>query len=111
MASQGGDGLGHHGEAERVDGVADLGAAAPGADQACLAQDLEVLADGRLRDPEHLGEIARAGLRLGRETPHDAQPDRVPERSHGRGRGQEGGIIKRRVNVHDPSIARRKYRE
>jgi len=39
-----------------------------------------VLADRGLRHTEHVGEVARACLRFRGQPPHDAEPDRMPER-------------------------------
>jgi pimeloyl-ACP methyl ester carboxylesterase len=74
--------LGEHTRCERV---ANLGAAALRHGQARVAQDAQVLGDGRLRDPEDVGEVARTGTRVLREAEDDAEPHRMAERLEARG--------------------------
>jgi hypothetical protein len=79
----------HRGGVERV---ADLRAATLGRDQPSLAQHLQMLAHGRLADPEDVREVARARRRLGREPLRDPEAHGVPEGL------QAGGVAARLVH-------------
>ena len=80
--------------AHRVERVADLRAAPPGRHETGFAQDLQVLAHGRLTDLEELGEVAGAGLGLLCETQRDPEPDRVTERLEAFGVERDAAILR-----------------
>ena len=67
-------------DGRRLERVADLVSPSPCPHQPGVAQHLQVLADGRLADPEGVGEVASAGARLLCEPQRDAEPHGMSER-------------------------------
>jgi hypothetical protein len=70
----------HSEHPRRIERVADLGAASLRAHESGLAEDAQVLGHSRLANAEHVGEVARTGLRMLCETKGDAQAHRMTER-------------------------------